>query len=470
MLHLIRLAIIVAAVFFNFSYVVSAATINVSSDSDADTGCTLRAAVGSVNSGTLIQGCQNTGGNFGDDDQIDFTVTAVRDLDTAIIITEDVMINPNGDRVTINGDGDERIFTIDGDGDGAIDVTLENLVLEGGNTTSSGGAINLVSEDEDSSLVINNSVIRNNSADLNGGGISILAGDITLNNTTVSGNTAGEDGGGIEAGRITGTIGTNLSLINSTISKNTAGMNGGGVLADFGMSGINSTISGNLSGDVGGGVYSPFRATLFTNSTITGNSASNSAGGIFVGSPFGNISSLFRLTNTLVSGNTAPEASEVSVSTVNTLFGILSIFIEWENSLIGDSGKTSSQAFLATVTSQGQTTPITEFTINDFSVIATSDGNNPTSLENILAPLTDNGGPTMTHALVNTSPAINAGDCTPTTAITLPEFDQRGEPRIQSTACDIGAFESEFSAPAPIQDETFFVVPLPNNRAVIFPL
>ena len=466
MLYFIRLAIIVSVVFFNFSYVASAATINVSSDSDTNTGCTLRAAVDSVNSGTLIQGCLNTGGDFGDEDQIDFTVTEVRDLDTAITITQDVMINPNGDRVTINGDGDERIFTIDG----ATDVTLDNLVLEGGNTTSSGGAINLVSEDEDSSLVINNSVIRNNSADLNGGGISILAGDITLNNTTVSGNTAGEDGGGIEAGRITGTIGTNLSLINSTISKNTAGMNGGGVLADFGMSGINSTISGNLSGDVGGGVYSPFRATLFTNSTITGNSASNSAGGIFVGSPFGNISSLFRLTNTLVSGNTAPEASEVSVSTVNTLFGILSIFIEWENSLIGDSGKTSSQAFLATVTSQGQTTPITEFTINDFSVIATSDGNNPTSLENILAPLADNGGPTMTHALVNTSPAINAGDCTPTSGNSFPEVDQRGEPRIQSTACDIGAFESEFSAPAPIQDETFFVVPLPNNRAVIFPL
>ena len=461
MLYSLRLAIIAAVGFFSFSYVACAATINVNSDS---TGCTLRAAVASVNAGTLIQGCQNTGGDFGDEDQIEFTITAVRDLDTAITITQDVMINPNGDRVTINGGGDERIFTIDG----AIEVTLDNLVLEGGNTTSSGGAINLVSED--SSVVINNSVIRNNSADLNGGGISSI-GDVTLNNTTVSGNTADVNGGGIEAGGISNSaISGSLRLLNSTISKNIAGMNGGGVLASFSVSGVNSTISGNLAGDVGGGVHSPFNPTVFVNSTITDNSANNSAGGIYVEGRFGNRSSIFRLTNTLVSGNTAPEAAEIRISTVNTVFGILSIFIEWENSLIGDSGKTSSQAFLGTVTSAGQTTPITESTINDFSVIATSNGNNPVSLENILAPLADNGGPTMTHALVNTSPAINAGDCMPTTAINLPEFDQRGELRIQSTACDIGAFESEFSAPSPVQGGTFFVIPLPNNGAIVVPL
>ena len=318
--------------------------------------------------------------------------------------------------------------------------------------------------------MINNSVIRNNSADLNGGGINSI-GDVTLNNTTVSGNTAGVNGGGIEAGGISNSaISGSLSLVNSTISENIAGMNGGGVLASFSVSSVNSTISGNLAGDVGGGVHSPFNPTVFVNSTITDNSANNSAGGIYVEGRFGNRSSIFELENTLISGNTAPEAAEIRISTVNTVFGILSIFIDWQNSLIGDSGKTSSQAFLATVTSAGQTTTTSAFTINDFSVIATSDGNNPTSLENILAPLANNGGPTMTHAIVNTSPAINAGDCTPTSGNNFPEVDQRGEPRIQSTACDIGAFESEFSTSSPIQDETFFVVPLPNNRAVIFPL
>jgi len=54
----------------------------------------------------------------------------------------------------------------------------------------------------------------------------------------------------------------------------------------------------------------------------------------------------------------------------------------------------------------------------------------------LLAPLTDNGGPTPTMALLPGSPAIDAGDdsaCPPT--------DQRGVTRPQGLACDIGAFE-----------------------------
>jgi len=50
-----------------------------------------------------------------------------------------------------------------------------------------------------------------------------------------------------------------------------------------------------------------------------------------------------------------------------------------------------------------------------------------------LAPLANNGGPSMTHALANASPAINAGtSCTVTT-------DQRYEPR--DAQCDLGAYE-----------------------------
>jgi hypothetical protein len=64
-----------------------------------------------------------------------------------------------------------------------------------------------------------------------------------------------------------------------------------------------------------------------------------------------------------------------------------------------------------------------------------------------LGPLQDNGGPTQTHALLEGSPAIDAGDNTD-----APEFDQRGEgfPRIDPVTgiIDIGAFEfqSESSA------------------------
>src|SRR5205823_2583386 len=50
-----------------------------------------------------------------------------------------------------------------------------------------------------------------------------------------------------------------------------------------------------------------------------------------------------------------------------------------------------------------------------------------------LAPLASNGGPTQTHALLATSPAIDAGD------ISCASTDQRGLSR-QGT-CDMGAFE-----------------------------
>ncbi|MEM7347113.1 MAG: choice-of-anchor Q domain-containing protein [Chloroflexota bacterium] len=61
-----------------------------------------------------------------------------------------------------------------------------------------------------------------------------------------------------------------------------------------------------------------------------------------------------------------------------------------------------------------------------------------------LGPLQDNGGATLTHALLPGSPAIDAGDNNG-----CPTHDQRGEPRpgvgegVGPAICDIGAFEQE---------------------------
>ena len=54
-----------------------------------------------------------------------------------------------------------------------------------------------------------------------------------------------------------------------------------------------------------------------------------------------------------------------------------------------------------------------------------------------LGPLQDNGGPTMTHALLSGSVAI---DVIPADMCEVDE-DQRGEPRPGGTMCDVGAFE-----------------------------
>jgi hypothetical protein len=53
-----------------------------------------------------------------------------------------------------------------------------------------------------------------------------------------------------------------------------------------------------------------------------------------------------------------------------------------------------------------------------------------------LTGLQNNGGPTLTHGLYPSSPAIDAGD-----ANGCPAADQRGVPRPQGAACDIGAYE-----------------------------
>jgi hypothetical protein len=64
-------------------------------------------------------------------------------------------------------------------------------------------------------------------------------------------------------------------------------------------------------------------------------------------------------------------------------------------------------------------------------------------IDPLLNLLADNGGPTLTHALSQISPAINAGS-NPDNLAT----DQRGFPRVSDGAADIGAFELFVPAPA----------------------
>jgi hypothetical protein len=61
--------------------------------------------------------------------------------------------------------------------------------------------------------------------------------------------------------------------------------------------------------------------------------------------------------------------------------------------------------------------------------------NSLSSTNPMLGALTDNGGPTMTHALLEGSPAIDKGNSFGATT------DQRGVARPQGAAPDIGAFE-----------------------------
>jgi CSLREA domain-containing protein len=70
----------------------------------------------------------------------------------------------------------------------------------------------------------------------------------------------------------------------------------------------------------------------------------------------------------------------------------------------------------------------------------------------LLAGLTNNGGPTNTHALLTGSPGIDKGD-----TASCPAVDQRGTTRPRGTACDVGAYEfvppAQGGPPPPPPDE-----------------
>jgi hypothetical protein len=66
----------------------------------------------------------------------------------------------------------------------------------------------------------------------------------------------------------------------------------------------------------------------------------------------------------------------------------------------------------------------------------------------LLGPLANNGGPTMTHALLIGSPAIDTAD-----PATFPATDQRGVVRPQGKGPDIGAYEYAEATSVPTMTE-----------------
>jgi len=175
-----------------------------------------------------------------------------------------------------------------------------------------------------------------------------------------------------------------------------------------------------------------------THSTISGNTAGGAGGGVFNNyyiSSSGGIGSVLTLTHSLLSGNTASSGAEV-YNYAGTYTGRI---IANNFNLFGHGGLNNTQAFSG-------------FSPGGSDINATSNGIN-TPLSSILNPtLADNGGPTLTHALVSGSPAIDAV----TTGCPPPLTDQRGFLRpadgdtTPGALCDIGSFEFN-AAPAALE-------------------
>jgi len=482
----------------------SAATITVNNGADGSAGCTFRDAIATINAGSILpNGCSiDTGnGSLGTNDTIQFDVAGDSISLTAgeVVIESDVSINPGDGAVTIEGDGSSRLLATRPFYN--TNVSINRMTLTGGSVSGVGGGIIAA---EFSSVTLTNSTVMGNSASIYGGGIHAdTNSSVTLIDSNIIGNSANESGGGISVARS-----SSVTLTDSTIIGNSANSGGGIHKVTSFVTLTDSTISGNTAEGFGGGIFViGSGATILTNCTISGNSAQN-GGGFFAGTislvrltnstmsanyaalggSFHASGSEVALTNSTISGNSASfvagiyaeDSSEVTLtnSTVSRNSAVFAggIFTSssrlilsnsiiagntansggnelnlnsselsaTSNNVFGDSSQTSVQAFSG-------------IPLNPANIIATSDGNTPTPVTSILAPLANNGGPTLTHALPVGSPAVDAGDNS-----ACPARDQRGQFRNDSR-CDIGAFEL-------MPTTNFFVVPLPNGKSVIFGL
>jgi len=243
---------------------------------------------------------------------------------------------------------------------------------------------------------ISDVTIRNGTAGGTGGGISNSFSVLTLTDTVVRGNSVDGEGGGIYGHGI-------LTVTNSTVSGNTAA-SGGGMSGLGRLTVTNSTVSGNTATNRGGGIFGVNVITAITNSTVSGNVAQDGGG-------ISNDTGTVEIVSTIVAGNTALTGP-----------GCSGPFTSLGYNIIGD---------------------VTD--CNFTSSVGDLLGTGGSPIDPQLGSLQDNGGPTLTHALLPGSSAIDrvpVEDCIVTT-------DQRGVARPQGVACDIGAYEATHPLPIP---------------------
>jgi hypothetical protein len=192
----------------------------------------------------------------------------------------------------------------------------------------------------------------------------------------------------------------------------------------------NSTISGNSSGDRGGGIYNEGSALEVSNSTISGNSVANGNGGGIYNQ---NCCAGLQVSNSTISGNSASvrQQTEPAVGYGGGIYNTFSSAL-LKNTIVANN--TSALGGSCYGGDDGG------YNLDSGTSCGFSTSNNSLSgVDPMLGKLADNGGPTMTHALLAGSPAIDKGNSFGATT------DQRGFARPQGTASDIGSFESAFT-------------------------
>ncbi|CAB5105007.1 hypothetical protein D3OALGA1CA_1671 [Olavius algarvensis associated proteobacterium Delta 3] len=271
---------------------------------------------------------------------------------------------------------------------GTLKVEGDSVIRENRAEKFGGGIFNAMQEfdiaggrdlDGTTTLTVEDSRIEHNKSIFGGGGLLVgVDTKASVTRTLIAMNLTGNQGGGLH------NRGT-MTVEDSCFFKNNAAKGGGvvnGVGADLSL--VNVTVSGNQADIIAGGLGNASAGS--TMRIVNGTIFNNSPHGIV---ELGGKTNLF---NTIVAGNSPANCKGGVQSQANNL----------------DSG--SSCAF---------TGP------NDLS-----------NTDPMLDAITPFGAGNLLHPLKADSPAIDMGD-----DATCPDHDQRGAPRPQLTACDIGAFE-----------------------------
>lgn len=438
------------------------------------TGATLSGPGGGArNKGTLvIKSCALTDG-----------VGAAAVVNEGDLVMEDCMIEGNAGGGLLN----------------TGTATLAQCRIEGNSALSGdGGGLN---NERGGTLTLTGCEIVNNQASRGGGFYN--AGTLTLEDCVVANNRANAGGGGFNLGALT--FGGVLTLSQTKIFGNEAVIGGGiwtvgtEVNIDF------CSVFDNYASFMGGGFYNNNHLAI-TESAVHGNTADSNeeeveleaAGAVAAASPVfventGMAKGVFEIKQSLegfvfpegsslngggfvnfldsgmfmqnctVSGNsegiqvlTEQDLPDERVVIINGTIA----FNDRDGLEVINSAATLTSSMLTDNGNNDRGSPITFFFCFVDNAYAIEPGKVIPFIGSGsgLAPLADNGGPTLTHALLPGSPAIDRGD--PNYA-GPPFIDQRGFPRVYNGRIDIGALESQPIDPEPLP-------PVQDHRGVEF--
>src|SRR5829696_8311571 len=233
------------------------------------------------------------------------------------------------------------------------------------------------------------------------------------------------DGRGLD--RVIRVLGAgNLTASGLTIRNGRTRSSGGGIRNEGALNLSNATVAGNeTTGSFGGGIANSGTAVMsLTNVTLSGNRAEGDGGAIDQG-----LGGQANLNNVTITGNTADTDGDAGGGGGLVAKGTLNL----RNTIIAGNRDFSEPGVGASPDCGGSPISQGNNLIADRTGCGfTPRGGDELNVKPLLGPLANNGGSTLTHALLAGSPAINAGGNGVTPA------DQRGVPR---RTPDIGAYE-----------------------------